>query len=99
MEHRTHVVNSLDELREYIHATLCEKENLVPEQFHMVEESLVSRDRLCGIQFSLRGLRSVRLGAIWTADQNSIYFYDARGDRYLKVKLTERFEVACRQSA
>lgn len=99
MEHRTHVVNSLDELREYVHATLCAKENLVAEQFRMAEETLVSRDRLCGIQFSLRGLRSVRLGAIWTADQNCIYFYDARGDRYLKVKLTERFEITSRQSA
>jgi hypothetical protein len=42
------------------------------------------------MQFSLRGPRSVRLGAIWAADQNMLYFYDARGQRYLKLRLKQR---------
>ena len=32
----------------------------------------------------------MRLGAIWAADHNVIYFYDARGERYLKIKLNRR---------
>ena len=38
----------------------------------------------------LRKLRDVRLGAIWAADHNLVYFYDARGERYLKIKLARR---------
>jgi hypothetical protein len=32
----------------------------------------------------------VRLGAIWAADHNLIYFYDANGTRFLKVQLKQR---------
>lgn len=89
------LVRSLNDLREFIHSVLCQKENLVPEQFRMRETGLVVRGRSCGKQFSLRGPRSVRLGAIWAADQNVLYFYDARGQRYLKLRLKQRiFEEA-----
>ena len=90
MNERLEAIHSLDELRNFIHAALCEKENLVPEQFKMKEMALVSRGRQCGVQFCLRGPRSVRLGAIWAADQNVLYFYDARGERYLKLRLRQR---------
>jgi len=79
-----------DDLRAYIHRTLCDKENLLGELFEMDETQLVKRGRPCGLQFLLRGPRNVRLGAIWASDHNLIYFYDARGERYLKVKLTRR---------
>jgi hypothetical protein len=84
---RADSIHSLDELREYIHATLCEKEDLVPEQFQMRERALVVRGRPCGVQFCLKGPRSVRLGAIWAADQNVLYLYDARGQRYMMLRL------------
>ena len=84
------LVRSVNDLRKFIHSVLCEKENLVPEQFGMRETGLVVRGRSCGMQFSLRGPRSVRLGAIWAADQNMLYFYDARGQRYLKLRLKQR---------
>jgi hypothetical protein len=84
------LVRSVNDLRKFIHSVLCEKENLVPEQFRMRETGLVVRGRSCGMQFSLRGPRSVRLGAIWAADQNMLYFYDARGQRYLKLRLKQR---------
>ena len=87
------LVRSLDDLREFIHAVLCQKENLVPDQFRMRETGLVVRGRSCGLQFSLRGPRSVRLGAIWAADHNVLYFYDARGQRYLKLRLKQRIFV------
>ncbi len=83
-------VRSLDDLRAYIHHTLCEKENLLSDQFRMTEMQLKRRGRDCGLQFSLQGPRSVRLGAIWASDQNLIYFYDARGERYLKVRMRQR---------
>lgn len=84
------VIRSLDDLRAYIHRTLCEKENLVADQFSMTEMQLTRRSRNCGLQFSLHGPRSVRLGAIWASDHNTIYFYDAQGVRYHKVRLPRR---------
>ena len=83
-------IRSLDDLRAYIHRTLCEKENLLENQFTMTEMQLIRRSRGCGLQFSLHGPRSVRLGAIWVSDQNMIYFYDAQGVRYRKVRLAQR---------
>ncbi|MCH9654798.1 MAG: hypothetical protein K0U86_06170 [Planctomycetes bacterium] len=86
-------IQSLNELRLYIHKTLCEKENLLEEQFSMSEMALRRRGRSCGLQFSINGPRSVRLGAIWASDSNMVYFYDARGERYAKVHLPNRVFV------
>ena len=80
-------VHTLDELRRFIHKTLCEKENLLVDQFTMTEFQLTRGNELCGLQFSLRGPRNVRLGAIWVADRNLVYLYDARGARYAKLLL------------
>ena len=83
-------IRTLDDLRLYIHQTLCQKENLLADQFAMSEMILIRRGRNCGLQFSLQGPRSVRLGAIWASDHNTIYFYDAQGERYAKVRLRHR---------
>ena len=80
----------MESLRQWVHYTLCEKENLLVDEFQMKETPLTKRGRLCAIQFLLRGPQSVRLGAIWTAGQNAVYFYDARGERYRKVRLRNR---------
>ena len=83
-------IGSLDELRGFIHQTLCAKEGLLADQFPLTEMVLMRRQRFCGLQFSLHGPREVRLGAIWASDHNLVYFYDAAGERYLKIKLTRR---------
>lgn len=92
-------IQSLNELRQFIHKTLCEKENLLEEQFSMSEMSLIRRGRSCGLQFSINGPRSVRLGAIWASDSNMVYFYDARGERYAKVHLPNRIFIAEEEAA
>ena len=86
-------IRSIEELRSHVHIALCEKENLLSDQFVMTEMALVRRGRACGLQFSLQGPRSVRLGAIWTADQNVVFFYDAQGERYAKVRLRHRIPL------
>ncbi|MBW3538870.1 MAG: hypothetical protein KY476_01235 [Planctomycetes bacterium] len=88
-------VRTLDDLRSYVHRRLCEKENLLPDQFRMTEMQLTRRGRECGLQFSLQGPRSVRLGAIWAADHNLLYFYDAQGVRYAKERLKLRLLPEC----
>jgi hypothetical protein len=66
-------VRTLDELRRFIHRTLCQKENLLDDQYRTSEFRLISGERICGLEFCLRGPRSVRLAAVWVADLNVIY--------------------------
>lgn len=86
-------VKNLEQLRQFIHLTLCAKENLLADQFSITEMELIRRGRPCGMQFSLQGPRSVRLGAVWAADHNIVYCYDAKGERYLKLRLKHRIAV------
>jgi hypothetical protein len=88
-------VHTLDDLRQLIHKMLCEKENLLADQFTMTEVRLSSGSGPCGIQFCLRGPRNVRLAAIWVADRNMVYLYDARGTRFAKLRLKN--ELAMRK--
>ena len=93
MTEQTSEIDTLTGLRDFIHSTLCEKENLVREQFVMGELPLVLYGAPCGLQFTIRGPRSIRLSAVWASDPNMVYFYDARGERFLKVQLKNRFEL------
>ena len=79
-----------ENLRSHVHQTLCRHESLLPDQFDLQVISLKKLDFDCGLQFLLRGPRSVRLGAVWAAEQNVLYFYDARGERFLKQHLASR---------
>ena len=90
MSQTTEEIRTLSDLRDYVHQTLCDTENLLVDQFGMTEMELSRRGRHCGLQFSLHGPRSVRLGAIWASDHNQIYFYNARGSRFMKVRLKQR---------
>lgn len=80
-------IQSLADLRDHVLHTLCEHENLLPDQFALQELLLTRRGTTCGRQFILQGPRSVRLGAVWAGDRNDLYFYDARGERFRKERL------------
>ncbi|HWL07321.1 MAG TPA: hypothetical protein VNQ76_02805 [Planctomicrobium sp.] len=98
MLERDATVEDLEQLHTYVHEHLCESENLLADQFRTTRRPLFTRDVLCGIEFSLQGLRAIRLGAIWAADQNVIYFYNAKGERAVKVKLSQRFPIETTES-
>lgn len=87
-------LRTMTELREFIHAELCSRENLVPEQFQMNEIELKRCGRPCGLQFSICGPRQVRLSAVWASDRNLVYFYDAGGSRYRKVQLANHIPAS-----
>ncbi len=93
MQEIDRAVKSFDELHDFVHQTLCESENLLAEQFQTRHNPLCSKERVCAIEYSLRGPRSLRLAAIWAAEQNTVYFYNARGERHLKVKITTRLSL------
>lgn len=86
-------VHTLDDLRRFVHALLCQKENLLPDQFRTSEAALIRQNEPCGLQFCLRGPRSVRLAAVWAADPNVVYLYDAKGTRYSKLRLPHRIAL------
>ena len=79
-----------ESLRSHVHQILCHHECLLSDQFDLQVNPLKQQDVDCGLQFLLRGPRSVRLGAVWAAEQNVLYFYDARGERFLKQHLASR---------
>ncbi len=93
MSDATSEVQTMDTLRCYVHERLCRHENLVAEQFALEVTPLTRRGVLCGLQFLLRGPRSVRLGAVWASDRNLLYLYDARGERFHKEQLAARFDI------
>lgn len=99
MSERINEITTLDDLREYVHTTLCEKENLVQDQFQMIEMELKKCGRNCGIQFSIHGPRQVRLSAVWASDRNQLFFYDALGNRFKKIQLSGRVEILSEQAA
>ena len=81
------------ELKAFVHESLCQKENLIPDQFPLKTDPLIQRDRLCGMTFTLFGPRQIRLNAVWATEMNTIFLYDARGVRYDVVKLPHRLEI------
>lgn len=81
-------IRSLADLRRHVLNVLCERENLIVDQFTLQESSLMRRGENCGRQFTLFGPRSIRLGAVWAADRNDLYFYDACGERFHKERLS-----------
>lgn len=83
-------LRTAEDVRQFIQQKLCEKENLVLNQFPVSETVLHKRGQICGIQYVLHGPRSVKLGAVWACDTNMIYLYDAAGQRYEKLQLRQR---------
>ena len=80
-------VQSLHDIRTYVHFTLCEQNELASGSFEVTEQILVRRKKMCGILFCMHGPRSVRLTAIWETERNTILFYGSSGTRTATAKL------------
>jgi hypothetical protein len=87
-------VDNLVDLRQYVHETLCQHNELEPGAFHFTERILVRNNQPCGIFFCLHGPRSVKLTAIWELERNTILFYGSNGQRQQKTQLTTAPELA-----
>lgn len=90
-------IRTIDQLHAWVHEVLCQKENLLEEMFTTRIAVLMRGGAPCGRQFTLQGPRCVKLSAVWAADQNVVYFYDTRGQRYRKVDLPNR--LSCEPEA
>ena len=86
---RPQKIQSLGDLRSYVHEILCKQNELEPDAFPMTERILVRGGAVCGLYFCLHGPRSVKFSAIWETQCNRILFYGSTGERFCKVQLLE----------
>lgn len=82
-------IDNLNDLRTYVHHTICEQNELEIGAFAITERILVRAERPCGIFFCLHGPRSVKLTAIWETDRNTVLFYNSAGERVGKTRLIQ----------
>ena len=87
-------INDLDDLRIYIHETICQNNELEVNAFAMTERILVRSGKPCGLFFCVHGPRAVKLTAIWETDRNSVLFYSATGERVQRLRLTHAPQLA-----
>lgn len=80
-------IHDLKDLRNYVHYTLCEQNELARGSFEITERILVRGEKACGIYFCLHGPRSVKLTAIWETERNTILFYGSSGTRTVTTQL------------
>ena len=78
---------SFQDLRDYVYQTLCHHEMLEIGVFPMTVKILRRQSAPCGIYFCLHGPRSVKFTAIWDSDRNTVLFYGASGQRFMKMQL------------
>jgi hypothetical protein len=90
------VIQTLDDLRNYVNTILCQHNQLEIDAFPLTERILVRADRPCGIYFCLHGPRAVKFSAIWETQHNTVLFYGSTGERFHKIQLVEapRLEMA-----
>jgi hypothetical protein len=82
-------IHNLNDLRHYVHETICQQNELQFGAFQITERILVRGRQTCGIFFCLHGPRSVKLTAIWETDRNTILFYSSSGERVGRTQLVE----------
>jgi hypothetical protein len=87
MQNGEREIQSLDELRGYVHETLCQFDQLETGAFPMTERVLLRGGKRCGLHFCLHGPRSVRFSAIWETEHNTVRFYSSSGQRFQKTQL------------
>lgn len=83
------VIQTLDELRDFVNEVLCQHSELESGAFQLTERILVRANRPCGIYFCLHGPRAVKFTAIWETQHNTLLFYGSTGERFCKLQLVE----------
>ena len=78
---------TFNELKSYIHARLCELEQLEVESFPLTQQTLKRSGEICGFLFSISGPRSIVFNAIYSTDQNAIHYYNSSGERAVSEAL------------
>ena len=80
-------IDTLEDLRDYIDHTICQRNELQAGTFRLTQRTLYRGTSPCGVYFCLHGPRAVKFIAIWETDCNSILFYDSNGERIQRTRL------------
>jgi hypothetical protein len=94
MDPRVVPLPTLDRLRQFVLATLCERDRLDPHQVQLRQAPVRRRGRPCGLFFQVQGPRLLRTYAVWAGDEHRILFYDSTGDRFAEARLSDAPDVA-----
>ncbi|TWT37333.1 hypothetical protein KOR34_22810 [Posidoniimonas corsicana] len=70
-------------VRDFVHTTLCSRDNLRADCFQLSHRSLQRAGQVCGWHFCLHGPRQLQLTAIWEMDSHTVLFYGSQGERFL----------------
>lgn len=88
--------SAVEDLAEFVHAVLCDKDALDPAQAPLFRTPLRRGGRACGVVFHVEGPRLLRTSAVWSGDDGRIIFYDSSGLRFKEVALSESpIVIAC----
>jgi len=82
-----HQIRSMNDLRDYVNMTLCQRYELQLDAFRLTERRLVRGGQPCGMYYCLHGPRQVKFTAIWETERNQILFYDSGGERFQTTQL------------
>jgi hypothetical protein len=80
---------TLDDLRQYVLATLCAHDQLDPKQTPLFQGVVKRGGRPCGLFFQIQGPRLLKTYALWAGEEDRILFYDCSGARFAQTKLCE----------
>jgi hypothetical protein len=85
----TRSLPTLEQLRQHVLETLCERDKIDPAQTPLSQGLITRSGRACGLFFQVQGPRQVREYALWAGEENRILFYDGVGNRFAETKLSE----------
>lgn len=80
---------TLTELCEHVLTTLCQHDNLDPDQTPIHQALITRHGKPCGLFFQVLGPRLLRNYAVWAGEENRILFYNSCGERVAETRLSE----------
>ncbi len=82
-------VPTLEELRRFVHRTLCLHDRLDPDQTPLFCGVIKRAGKPCGLLFQVEGPRLLKTYAVWAGTEDRVLFYDSAGLRFAEVRLTD----------
>ncbi len=80
---------TLESLHDHVRQTLCEHDRLDPLTTPFFAAEIRRGGRLCGYLFHIEGPRQMKNSALWTEEEQRVFFYDSVGTRFLEIRLSD----------
>ena len=84
-----HCLPTVELLLKHVHQVLCHKDHLDPDQSPLTHSLIFRRGIPCGLFVHVQGPRLLKNYAVWAGDENRIPLYDATGERFGEIQLSE----------